>query len=165
LLASGQASSNPYQFTGRENDGTGLYSYRARYYNPSLQRFVAQDPKEFVNSTNLYDYVTDDPTDILDPTGERFLNCGEQLLKLIDMLDVYKTKHNQVYKTKHNQRMACPADCRDQGHKKRLGQLQNPLNQQIETVRRACKNEFEALTQLAALENEYKNLITLLECE
>ena len=29
---------NPYQYTGRENDGTGLYYYRARYYNPTLQR-------------------------------------------------------------------------------------------------------------------------------
>jgi RHS repeat-associated protein len=155
--ASGQASTNPYQFTGRENDGPGLYNYRARYYSPTLERFTSQDPKEFVNSTNLYGYVTDDPTDIVDPTGEAFLDCGEQLLKLIGMLDVYKTKHNE--------RMACPADCRDQGHKKRLEQLQNPLNQQIETVRRACKNEFEALAQLAALENEYKYLVALLECE
>ena len=24
-------NANPYQFTGRENDGTGLYYYRARY--------------------------------------------------------------------------------------------------------------------------------------
>ena len=30
------SSGNPYQFTGRENDGTGLYYYRARYYSPTL---------------------------------------------------------------------------------------------------------------------------------
>lgn len=28
-MASGPANANPYQFTGRENDGTGLYYYRA----------------------------------------------------------------------------------------------------------------------------------------
>jgi RHS repeat-associated protein len=28
----------------RENDGTGLYYYRARYYSPELQRFISQDP-------------------------------------------------------------------------------------------------------------------------
>ena len=39
---SGSANANPYQFTGRENDGTGLYFYRARYYSPTLQRFVSQ---------------------------------------------------------------------------------------------------------------------------
>ena len=37
-------SSNPFQFTGRENDGTGLYYYRARYYSPGLQRFFSEDP-------------------------------------------------------------------------------------------------------------------------
>ncbi len=40
-------NANPYQFTGRENDGTGLYFYRARYYSPSYQRFVSQDPIGF----------------------------------------------------------------------------------------------------------------------
>ena len=39
----GAASSNPSQYTGRENDGTGLYYYRARYYSPKLQRFISED--------------------------------------------------------------------------------------------------------------------------
>ncbi len=37
-------STNTLQFTGRENDGTGLYSYRARYYSPHENRFIAEDP-------------------------------------------------------------------------------------------------------------------------
>lgn len=37
-------SSNPFQYTGRENDGTGLYYYRARYYRPTSQRFIGEDP-------------------------------------------------------------------------------------------------------------------------
>ena len=37
-------STNPFQYTGRENDGTGLYYYRARYYNPEAQRFLSEDP-------------------------------------------------------------------------------------------------------------------------
>ena len=32
----GSASTNQRQYTGRENDGTGLYFYRARYYNPAI---------------------------------------------------------------------------------------------------------------------------------
>ena len=39
----GVASTNPYQFTGRENDQTaaGLMYYRARYYNPAWGRFIS----------------------------------------------------------------------------------------------------------------------------
>ena len=40
-------SDNPFQYTGRENDSTGFYYYRARYYAPELQRFVSEDPIRF----------------------------------------------------------------------------------------------------------------------
>jgi RHS repeat-associated protein len=41
------AFSNPFQYTGREHDGsTGLYYYRARYYTPHTARFLSEDPKE-----------------------------------------------------------------------------------------------------------------------
>ena len=36
---------NPYMFTGRRFDfETGLYYYRARYYNPYIGRFLWHDP-------------------------------------------------------------------------------------------------------------------------
>ena len=36
---------NPFAFTGREYDSeTGLYYYRARYYNPDTGRFLSEDP-------------------------------------------------------------------------------------------------------------------------
>jgi RHS repeat-associated protein len=36
---------NPFMFTGRQFDiETGLYYYRARYYNPYLGRFLQTDP-------------------------------------------------------------------------------------------------------------------------
>jgi RHS repeat-associated protein len=64
------SSANPYQYTGRENDGTGLYYYRARYYNPSLQRFISEDPLGFAaNSVNFYEYTYDNPTRFVDPSG------------------------------------------------------------------------------------------------
>jgi RHS repeat-associated protein len=67
---SGAASANPSQYTGRENDGTGLYYYRARYYHPGLQRFISQDPIGFRGKDiNLYTYVHNNPTNFTDPYG------------------------------------------------------------------------------------------------
>ena len=44
---------NPYYFTGRRfDDETGLYYYRARYYSPSIGRFLQRD---------LYTWGPDDP--------------------------------------------------------------------------------------------------------
>jgi RHS repeat-associated protein len=61
-MVNGAASTNPFQYTGRENDGTGLYYYRARYYHPELQRFTSQDPIGFGGEDiNLYTYVRNDP--------------------------------------------------------------------------------------------------------
>ncbi len=70
MTTGGTGNTNPYQFTGRENDGTGLYFYRARYYSPSFQRFVSQDPIGFAGgSPNLYAYVANDPINLPDPVG------------------------------------------------------------------------------------------------
>jgi RHS repeat-associated protein len=64
-------TTNTYQYTGRENDGTGPYYYRARYYHPTLGRFVSEDPLEFGGGDlNLYGYVGNSPTSFRDPLGE-----------------------------------------------------------------------------------------------
>lgn len=66
----GQASTNPFQYTGRENDNTGLYYYRARYYSPAYQRFVSEDPIGFGGGDwNLYGYVGNNPHRWIDPMG------------------------------------------------------------------------------------------------
>jgi RHS repeat-associated protein len=71
---SGPSSTNPYQFTGRENDGTGLYFHRARYYSPTFQRFIPQDPIGFGGGdANLYAYVLENPVNYTDPSGERLI--------------------------------------------------------------------------------------------
>jgi RHS repeat-associated protein len=69
MTATGQASTNPYQFTGRENDGLGLMHYRARYYSPMLHRFVSEDPIGFGGGINQYVYVGNGPVNRRDPFG------------------------------------------------------------------------------------------------
>jgi RHS repeat-associated protein len=60
-----------YQFTGREYDNfTGLHYYRARFYDANLGRFISQDPIGFKGGDiNLYGYVKNNPTNLLDPLG------------------------------------------------------------------------------------------------
>ncbi len=65
----GAATTNTYGFTGREDDGTGLMYYRARYYNPSTQRFISEDPIGLSGGINAYAYVDGDPIDFNDPLG------------------------------------------------------------------------------------------------
>jgi RHS repeat-associated protein len=66
----GSANKNAYKFTAREDDGTGLYYYRARFYHPVLGRFVSEDALEFSGGdVNLYGYVGLDPLNSTDPFG------------------------------------------------------------------------------------------------
>jgi len=61
---------NPYGYTGRETDLKDLYYYRARYYDPTTQRFLSRDPIEFeAGDFNFYRYVGGDPVNFRDPTG------------------------------------------------------------------------------------------------
>jgi RHS repeat-associated protein len=61
----------PYTYTGREFDAeTGLYHYRARYYDSQIGRFLQKDPMGFVGpEMNAYSYVTNNPTNFADPMG------------------------------------------------------------------------------------------------
>ncbi len=54
----GNDRGNSFQFTGRENDETGLYYYRFRYYHPKLSRFIGEDPLRVLRGANLNRYVT-----------------------------------------------------------------------------------------------------------
>jgi RHS repeat-associated protein len=61
--------SNPFQYAGRENDGTGLYFNRRRYYVPEWGRFLSEDPLGFAGGLNRYTYAGNDPINWLDPSG------------------------------------------------------------------------------------------------
>ncbi len=48
---------------------TGLVFMQARYYAPSLGRFVSRDPIGFAGGINHYAYCYDDPINYIDPGG------------------------------------------------------------------------------------------------
>ena len=103
----------PYTFTGREFDlETGLYFYRARYYDPSIGRFLNEDPvnfnivqrflqfarsvttlpagpenilKELLSrpmSSNLFIYSVNNPINFTDPLGLQVRNIFDAIGKL-----------------------------------------------------------------------------------
>lgn len=61
---------NPFRYTARELDSeTSLYYYRARYYDPTIGRFISEDPIRFKGGINLYQYVANNPILLRDPSG------------------------------------------------------------------------------------------------
>ena len=63
----------PQQFTGQRLDTTGLYYYGARYYDPTIGRFISPDTivPSYMNpqSFNRYSYCLNNPLKYTDPSG------------------------------------------------------------------------------------------------
>jgi len=77
--------SNPLKYAGEYyDDESGLYYLRARYYDPTIGRFISKDSYEgkITNplSLNLYTYCYNDPLGYVDPTGHDVWNrFGEKI--------------------------------------------------------------------------------------
>jgi len=60
-----------FTYTARERDvATGLYYYRARWYDAGTGRFLSEDPLSYAaGDINVYRYVGNSPTNLADPSG------------------------------------------------------------------------------------------------
>lgn len=68
---------NEYLYTGRRLDPvTGLQLNRNRFYASHLGRWSSRDMLEYLDGTNLYQYVNGKPTLLLDPMGTKGFGCG-----------------------------------------------------------------------------------------
>lgn len=115
--------------------------------SPTYQRFIAQDPLDFKGGDfNLYGYVSEDPTDLTDPSGQGFLDCAQQIANLLQRFDTFWRRYQE--------RQNAPLACRDRGHQTALNQAAQGLRKQAATTGRACQSPIlEAiLTLLEALE-------------
>jgi len=59
---------NTHGFAGEQLDPTGLYFNRARYFSPSLGRFIGRDDIG-EGSSSRYAYTSNNPLAYIDPTG------------------------------------------------------------------------------------------------
>ncbi|WP_041607605.1 RHS repeat domain-containing protein [Halobacteroides halobius] len=68
LIKSKGNTEDSYRFTGKEFDGmTGLYYYGARYYDPTIGRFITEDPIQ--DGWNWYVYCRNNPLRYVDLDG------------------------------------------------------------------------------------------------
>jgi RHS repeat-associated protein len=93
LTSSTGTLTDPFQYTGREFDlETGIYEYRARYYDQNAGRFLSEDPLHFRATIDFYPYTLNNPMLWRDPDGRgigwgpiySWFNNGLTYLKLID---------------------------------------------------------------------------------
>jgi RHS repeat-associated protein len=73
---------NRFMYTGREWDAeTGLYYYRARYYDPVTGRFIQRDPQGYRDGMNLYTYVGNNPVNYTDPEGTKIISVMDSSMR------------------------------------------------------------------------------------
>ena len=97
----GPDGGNALQYTGRENDGTGLYFYRARTFDPILKRFTSEDPIGIAGGINVYSYVGGKPTQFIDPDGRLLKEVVVIVLGAIvvkELIDFYENSKTVVEK-------------------------------------------------------------------
>jgi RHS repeat-associated protein len=74
ILAQQETVAQPFKYVGQYGvmaEPNGLYYMRARYYDPSVGRFVSEDPLGFGGGdVNLYAYVRNNPVKLVDPSGK-----------------------------------------------------------------------------------------------
>jgi RHS repeat-associated protein len=61
-----------------------LYHYKARVYDPVRGRFLQTDPTGYKGGANLYIYVSDDPLNLVDPTGTQKGQAAAPLVLSVD---------------------------------------------------------------------------------
>jgi len=75
-----EAVAQPFKFVGQfgvMTESNGWYYMRARYYDPSVGRFISEDPIGFDGGdVNLYGYVLNNPVHFVDPLGLWTLQLG-----------------------------------------------------------------------------------------
>ncbi|MCM3748349.1 DUF6531 domain-containing protein [Paenibacillus pasadenensis] len=99
LISSQETVSNPFQYSGEYWDSkAGLQYLRARWYDPSMGRFITEDSYkgELTNplSQNLYTYVHNNPLSYIDPSGNIRIRTNDNLA--LSYFGIEKKEYSKV---------------------------------------------------------------------
>jgi RHS repeat-associated protein len=88
-----EGMANPFRYVGKygvQTDANDLLYMRARYYKPSIGRFINKDPIGLQGGINPYLYVGANPIRFIDPNGLLWIwdSWGEFWDWVGDMIDV-----------------------------------------------------------------------------
>ena len=87
------ALDNRYRYSSKEaQPGVDIYNYGYRFYDPSLQRWINQDPIGEAGGINLYGFVGNDPVNRVDPWGLTdgdLTELGDGMLRPGMLIDPY----------------------------------------------------------------------------
>jgi RHS repeat-associated protein len=122
-----------YEYTGREFDSdTGLYYYRARWYDPQVGRFISEDPIGLAGGINQFAYVRNAPINSIDPTG---LWSTEAHNEIIEQAFKYCLSESQRRRLKDASRYVDRAENQDESHA-----YQHSMRASNESVEHAKRN-------------------------
>ncbi len=106
LLTDNMDDSNPFRYCGEYQDSeSGLIYLRNRYYDPTVSRFINEDPIK--DGTNWYAYCGNNPIAFVDPWGlemetdyEEFYLQGykAEYYRLVELGDAWRDTKDEAYR-------------------------------------------------------------------
>jgi RHS repeat-associated protein len=82
-VASSGSLTQPLRWKGREYDAeTGLIYMRARYYDPTVGRFISEDPIGLAGGINPYTFADGESVNNSDPTGKWCFSFSREIFGL-----------------------------------------------------------------------------------
>ena len=102
----------PYSYTGREYDPeSGLYFYRARYYDEQIGRFISEDPIGLKGGINKFSYVENNPVNHTDSLGLK-KGCGPFGIALPVYREIHAccVRHDDCYEKCENSKCKCDTE-------------------------------------------------------
>ena len=86
-------TTNPWRYSSKRTDSTGLVYFGRRYYHPPQGRWLTPDPKGFTDGPNLYAFVQSNPLLYVDHYGldteYNFLERTTEIIKGITLGAAY----------------------------------------------------------------------------